>query len=255
MKILGQNFTIFYATFLEKMIFKSIYSPNQTRKARHKKDIKVIVIHYTGMQSRIESLKRLTNQRFKVSCHYFIDRKGKILRIVDDNKIAWHAGKSKWKNFSNLNKNSIGIELVNKGHRFGYEKFSKIQIKELIKLLLFLKRKYKIQNTNIVGHSDIAPFRKKDPGEKFPWKMLKQQQLGIWFKLTKFNLKKKEKNKRELFFKNLFKIGYRYFNIKKNGNKDHLVVEAFQRRFIQSKISGKIDQKTYEISHNLADKC
>ena len=87
--------------------------------------------------------------------------------------------------------------------------------------------------------------------------MLKQQQqLGIWFKLTKFNLKKnKEKNKRELFFKNLFKIGYRYFNIKKNGNKDHLVVEAFQRRFIQSKISGKIDQKTYEISHNLADKC
>ena len=110
------------------MIFKSIYSPNQTRKARHKKDIKVIVIHYTGMQSRIESLKRLTNQRFKVSCHYFIDRKGKILRIVDDNKIAWHAGKSKWKNFSNLNKNSIGIELVNKGHRFGYEKFSKIQI-------------------------------------------------------------------------------------------------------------------------------
>ncbi|MFL2887898.1 MAG: N-acetylmuramoyl-L-alanine amidase [Pelagibacteraceae bacterium] len=239
------------------MIFKSIYSPNQTRKARHKKDIKVIVIHYTGMQSRIESLKRLTNQRFKVSCHYFIDRKGKILRIVDDNKIAWHAGKSKWKNFSNLNKNSIGIELVNKGHRFGYEKFSKIQIKKLIKLLLFLKRKYKIQNTNIVGHSDIAPFRKKDPGEKFPWKMLKQQQqLGIWFKLTKFNLKKnKEKNKRELFFKNLFKIGYRYFNIKKNGNKDHLVVEAFQRRFIQSKISGKIDQKTYEISHNLADKC
>ena len=239
------------------MIFKSIYSPNQTRKARHKKDIKVIVIHYTGMQSRIESLKRLTNQRFKVSCHYFIDRKGKILRIVDDNKIAWHAGKSKWKNFSNLNKNSIGIELVNKGHRFGYEKFSKIQIKKLIKLLLFLKRKYKIQNTNIVGHSDIAPFRKKDPGEKFPWKMLKQQQqLGIWFKLTKFNLKKnKEKNKRELFFKNLFKIGYRYFNIKKNGNKDHLVVEAFQRRFIQSKISGKIDQKTYEISHNLAEKC
>ena len=239
------------------MIFKSIYSPNQTRKARHKKDIKVIVIHYTGMQSRIESLKRLTNQRFKVSCHYFIDRKGKILRIVDDNKIAWHAGKSKWKNFSNLNKNSIGIELVNKGHRFGYEKFSKIQIKKLIKLLLFLKRKYKIQNTNIVGHSDIAPFRKKDPGEKFPWKMLKQQQqLGIWFKLTKFNLKKnKAKNKRELFFKNLFKIGYRYFNIKKNGNKDHLVVEAFQRRFIQSKISGKIDQKTYEISHNLADKC
>ena len=92
-----------------------------------------------------------------------------------------------------------------------YEKFTKIQIKKLIKLLLFLKRKYKIQNTNIVGHSDIAPFRKKDPGEKFPWKMLKQQQqLGIWFKLTKFNLKKnKEKNERELLIKNLFKISNR----------------------------------------------
>ena len=238
------------------MIFKSIYSPNQTRKARHKKDIKVIVIHYTGMQSRIESLKRLTNQRFKVSCHYFIDKKGKIIRIVDDNKIAWHAGKSKWKNFSNLNKNSIGIELVNKGHRFGYEKFSKIQIKKLIKLLLFLKRKYKIQNTNIVGHSDIAPFRKKDPGEKFPWKMLKQQQqLGIWFKLTKFNLKKnKEKNKRELFFKNLFKIGYRYFNPKKKLKRNILLVKAFQRHFSPKRITGKIDQKTYEISHYLANK-
>ena len=86
------------------MIFKTLYSPNFTKKARKTKDINLIILHYTGMQSKIASIKRLSDPKFKVSCHYLIDRQGKILKMVDDNKIAWHAGKSKWSNFTNLNK-------------------------------------------------------------------------------------------------------------------------------------------------------
>ena len=95
-------------------------SPNQSKKIRHKREIKFVIIHYTGMQSEIESIKRLKNPKSKVSCHYLINRKGKIVKMVKDLNIAWHAGKSKWKKFSNLNDSSIGIELVNKGHEHGY---------------------------------------------------------------------------------------------------------------------------------------
>ena len=102
------------------------------------------------MQSRIVSIKRLMSTKHEVSCHFLIDRKGQILRMVDENKVAWHAGKSKWKNFTNLNRNSIGIELVNKGHKFGYQKFTKVQIKKLIQLCKLLKRKYSIKNKFIL---------------------------------------------------------------------------------------------------------
>ena len=106
-------------------------SPNFSKNPRKTSKIHYIIIHYTGMQSKRVSLKRLTNPLEKVSCHYMIDREGQAVQMVDDNKIAWHAGKSKWKNLKNLNEHSIGIELVNKGHRFGYQKFSSIQIKTM----------------------------------------------------------------------------------------------------------------------------
>ncbi len=205
------------------------------------------------MQSKIASIKRLMSTRYQVSCHFFIDRKGRIKRMVDENKIAWHAGKSKWKNFNNLNKNSIGIELVNKGHKHGYEIFPNSQIKNLIKLCLHLKKKYKIKNSNILGHSDIAPMRKKDPGEKFPWAKLRNKNVGIYYKNKKLrNLKIDHNKMRKLFFKNLFKIGYRYFDVKRRSKKDVNVVKAFQRRFLQKNVSGIIDKKSYIISHFLA---
>ena len=117
-------------------------SPNFSKKIRLIKDIKFVVIHYTGMQSEIESIKRLSNPRSKVSCHYLINRKGRVFQMVKDRNIAWHAGKSKWKKFSNLNNCSIGIELVNKGHQFGYQNFSNIQMKSLISICKNLKKKY-----------------------------------------------------------------------------------------------------------------
>ena len=104
-------------------------SPNFSKKKRTKKNIKFVIIHYTGMQSEIESLKRFKNKNSKVSCHYFISRGGTVIKMVDESKVAWHAGKSKWKKIKNLNKTSIGIELVNKGHDYGYEKFSIIKLK------------------------------------------------------------------------------------------------------------------------------
>ena len=236
------------------MIIQTLYSVNFSKKLRKNSDIKLIVIHYTGMQSRIESIKRLLSPKHKVSTHYLIDRKGQILKMVDDNKIAWHAGKSKWKNYINLNKYSIGIELVNKGHEFGYEKFTIAQVNKLIKLCKNLKNKYKIKNSNIVGHSDIAPLRKQDPGEKFPWQKLQKKKIGIWYKkLQSKSLNLNDKKVKKLFFANLFKIGYRYFNKNRRSKKDIFLIEAFQRRFLPNKVTGKIDEKTFKISDFLAN--
>tara|TARA_B100000579_G_C22717926_1_gene797890 strand:+ start:278 stop:979 length:702 start_codon:yes stop_codon:yes gene_type:complete len=226
-------------------------SPNFSKKTRKKQSIKLIVIHYTGMQSMIESLKRLSSRRAKVSCHYHISKKGTITKMVDENKVAWHAGKSKWRNYKNLNKISIGIELENKGHRYGYEEYPNLQIKKLITLCVHLKRKYNIKNSNIVGHSDIAPLRKLDPGEKFPWKKLKNKKIGIWYNKIDKNYNLDISKKRKIFFNNLFKIGYRYFNKKAESKKDYYVIKAFQRRFLPNNVSGKIDQKTLKISHFL----
>jgi len=178
-------------------------SPNFTKKNRKPKDIKFVIIHYTGMQSEIESLKRLKSHTSKVSCHYLINRKGRIIQLVQDKDIAWHAGKSKWKKFVNLNNYSIGIELVNKGHQFGYQNFTKEQIKNLIILCKKIKKKYKIKTENFLGHSDIAPLRKIDPGEKFPWRKLSGYKLGKWYSQKKKLIKVKNKKIEKSFFKNL----------------------------------------------------
>jgi N-acetylmuramoyl-L-alanine amidase len=236
------------------MKIKIKHSPNFSPKIRLKSSIKFIIIHYTGMQSEIESINRLKNIKSKVSCHYFIDRKGSITQMVNDNQVAWHAGKSKWKSFKNLNENSIGIELVNKGHEFGYQNFSNIQITSLINLCKNLKKKYMVKKENFLGHSDVAPLRKLDPGEKFPWKKLSKYNLGYWHKDNKKKLKPTNDKKIEnLFFKNLFKIGYRYFKISKKSKKDKFIIKSFQQHYLPQNISGKIDQKTYKISHFLVN--
>ena len=158
----------------------SIYSPNFNKKKRSINSIKIIAIHYTGMQSERESIIKLCNLKSKVSSHFLINQNGKVYRLVQDNQIAWHAGKSCWGNYKNLNKNSIGIELVNKGHQFGYTHFRKKQLLSLIKICKILIKRYKIKKKYIVGHSDIAPLRKIDPGEKFPWNQLAKKKIGFW---------------------------------------------------------------------------
>jgi len=236
------------------MKIKTDFSRNFSPKIRSKNSIKYIILHYTGMQSEIESIDRLKDIKSKVSCHYLINRKGQITQMVNDNRVAWHAGKSKWKNLKNLNENSIGIELVNKGHKFGYQNFSSIQITNLIILCKNLKKKYVIKKENFLGHSDIAPLRKLDPGEKFPWKRLSKYKLGCWYERRSKKLKLTNYKKIEsIFFNNLFKIGYRYFKVAKRSKNDRIIIKSFQQRYLPNKVSGKIDQKTFEISHFLAN--
>ena len=237
------------------------YSPNFQTPKRNAKQIKYIIFHYTGMISESEAIKRLTNIKSKVSCHYLIKKNGEIIVIVPDLYSAWHAGKSRWKNNDSLNKNSIGIEICNPGHQFNYKKFSNKQILSLIKLSNFLTKKYKIKFKNILGHSDIAPDRKKDPGEKFPWEYLAKRKIGVWHDLDiktlkQFRKKKLSKIDQNLFLENIFKIGYSKKTSKKiiKNKYNIMILKAFQRRFRQSLVNGKSDQECLLISQNLLKK-
>ncbi len=227
-------------------------SPNFSKRARSLKNIRFLIIHYTGMQSARVSMKKLKDPKSKVSCHYFIKRNGEIYRMVEDNKVAWHAGKSKWKDINDLNESSLGIEVQNKGHYIAYQNFPKKQIFSLIKLIKVLMKKYKIKKHNVLGHSDIAPLRKLDPGEKFPWDFLSSKGVAIWYpKLKIKNFDYKHEDRRKIFFKNIFKIGYRFLNLSKKSKNDPKLIKAFQRRFLPEEVSGKITDKTLKISHLL----
>ena len=233
------------------------YSPNFDPKKRRLKQIKFIVFHYTGMKKDQEALNRLTDLKSKVSSHYFIKSDGQIFTLVPEKYIAWHAGVSAWKNYKFLNKYSIGIEISNPGHDHKYRKFSKKQIVSIIKLTKYLIKKYNIVLNFVLGHSDIAPIRKKDPGEKFPWKYLSKKKIGIWHNLKSKklinhrNIKIGQFEKKD-FIQNLFKIGYARFKIKENSKIQKKVIIAFQRRFRQELINGKIDKECLLISKNLA---
>jgi len=234
------------------------YSPSFNPKKRNIKQIKFIIFHYTGMKRESEAINRLTNVQSEVSCHYLIKKNGKIIKLVPDLYIAWHAGKSSWGSFKSLNQNSIGIEITNPGHEFNYKKFPKKQISALLRLSKFLIKKYKISHKNILGHSDIAPERKKDPGEKFPWEYLSKKKIGLWHTLKKQELIKNRRFKtskieKEIFFNNLFKIGYTKKTTKDVDKNRYLssVIKAFQRRFRQELVDGKIDQECLVISKNL----
>jgi N-acetylmuramoyl-L-alanine amidase len=237
------------------------YSPSFEIKKRKSNQIKFIIFHYTGMRNELKAIKRLTNIRSKVSSHYLIKNNGEIVVMVPDLYIAWHAGISSWKNFKSLNKNSIGIEISNPGHNFNYKKFSKKQIESIKNLCKFLIKKYKINQKSILGHSDIAFDRKKDPGEKFPWKYLAKFKIGKWHSIQKQTLLKNREKKttnldKENFFLNLSKIGYSEKNLNSIKKNKYLILKtiAFQRRFRQDLINGKIDKECLIISQNLAKK-
>ena len=240
----------------EKMIIN--YSPNFDLKKRKKKQIKFLIFHYTGMKSEKAAINRLTKIQPGVSSHYLIKNNGEIIILVPELYTAWHAGVSEWQKKGQLNKSSIGIEISNPGHKNGYKNFSKKQIKTLIKLSRYLIKKYKIKKNFILGHSDIAPDRKLDPGEKFPWKLLCRKKIGIWHNLSEkklFLLRKKKISQLEnrFFMENLKKLGYSSKSkIYKNKLKfKKLLIRAFRRRFRPEKIDGKIDQESLLISNNL----
>ena len=232
------------------------YSPNFSTTKRKKKNIRFIIIHYTGMQNELSALKRLCDIKAKVSAHYFVKKNGSVLNLVPPIYEAWHAGKSSWKDLKSLNKYSIGIEIQNSGHDNKYEKFSQKQIISTKKLLRYLINKYKISLKNVLGHSDVAPDRKKDPGEKFPWKDLAKSKLSQWHNLDEKKLKRERLISLNLveesnFMVNLTKIGYFKISQKNNNSKKRIITKAFQRHFRQKLINGIPDKECLIISNNL----
>ena len=237
---------------------RGIYSPNFDSKRRKSNQIRFLIIHYTGMKREKSAIQRLSKIQSEVGTNYFIKKNGEVIIMVPDLYTAWHAGISQWGKYKFLNKNSIGIEISNPGHQFGYLSFSKRQIKSLIKLTKILTKKYKIKKDCILGHSDIAPDRKKDPGEKFPWKILYKNNIGVWHNLNSRKLvyfRKKALSIKEtcLFMNKLKKFGYpcKSIIIEKKKEYKKLLVKAFQRRFRPELINGNIDQESLLIINNL----
>ncbi len=233
---------------------KQFYSQNFDPIKRKKANIKFLVFHYTGMKTEKSALKRLSSNYSKVSCHYYIKKNGDIINLVPDLYVSWHAGISRWKKLKKLNKFSIGIEIHNPGHQYGYKRFNKKQINSLKNLSLKLAKKYNLKSKHYLGHSDIAPDRKKDPGEKFPWEFLSKYKIGVWHSLDKrllkkYRLKNIDNLDKIIFLRYLIKIGY--FFKKKKINSILFAIKAFQRRFRPQLINGKIDFECLEIAKNL----
>jgi N-acetylmuramoyl-L-alanine amidase len=221
----------------------------------------MVVIHYTGMRFSDEALARLTDPVAEVSAHYMITEDGHILGLVDPVKRAWHAGVSHWQGRDNLNHYSIGIELVNLGHQFGYTDFPDAQIQSLLDLLAELSNQFQIKRHMYVGHSDIAPDRKDDPGEKFPWQTLAQHGFGLWPKqdgtgeTRSFDAEITGVDDLTAGIENLQNklkcIGYR---IKVTGIYDdqtRACVTAFQRHWRQKSVTGEYDTGTEVVINDI----
>lgn len=141
--------------------------------------ISMIVLHYTGMQDGPSALARLCDPEAKVSAHYLVEEDGSVFRLVPEDKRAWHAGRSHWRGVTDVNSASVGIEIVNPGHDWGYRPFTEEQIDALVPLVAAIKERHGITRGNVIGHSDIAPTRKRDPGELFPWARLAKLRLAL----------------------------------------------------------------------------
>ena len=202
------------------------------------KTVKYIVIHYTGMKSLKDAYSRLTNINSEVSIHYLISRKGIIYNLLCPRLKAWHAGESRWKNNKNINDYSIGIELENKGHEYGYENFSKKQYLAINHLIQFLSFNFNIKNHDIIFHSDISPNRKKDPGEKFYLNKLKIDRFNH------LNIKKKNYSIKEL----LYLYGFNKNYIKKY---EKQCILSIKRVLNYKKIDPFISKKFYIDFYNL----
>jgi N-acetylmuramoyl-L-alanine amidase len=217
---------------------------------------KLIILHYTAMLSSIEALMHLSDPKNKVSSHFLISKNGDIFNLVDVKFRAWHAGVSFWKKIRDINSNSIGIEIDNSGHLHNFENYKNEQIVSLVGLLKYLMKKFKIHPINIIGHSDIAPYRKIDPGEKFPWRILYKNKLAFLPKklsksksqfLEKYFLRKSLKGNKTKAIHMLKVIGYEVKPSFRERNKFSLLIKAYQMHFVRTKVDGKLDTKTYEV--------
>lgn len=212
----------------DELVHREQLSPNHDERTL---PISMAVIHYTEMESAEEALARLSDPEAKVSAHYLISRDGEVTRLVPEERRAWHAGLSYWRGIRDVNSASIGIELDHPGHKYGYGPFPDAQFEALVPLLARMVATHGIPPANVVGHSDVAPARKIDPGELFPWERLAE--YGLCLPTPRIELGDPYDND-GAFYLALERFGY-------DITEGHKAVEAFQRRWRPRKIDGEID--------------
>jgi len=206
--------------------------------------LRYIVLHYTGMKSGNAALLRLRDPASKVSAHYMIEEDGRVFILVDESRRAWHAGESFWQGVTDINSASVGIELVNPGHQNGYRPFPDAQIAALKKLLHEIVTRHRMDAKScILGHSDIAPGRKEDPGELFPWENLAKDGLGLWPKVLPADYGTGDPEDGEVQ-KLLMKVGYRCPDTKAYDRETRAALIAFQRRFEPDMLTGTPEKET-----------
>lgn len=219
----------------------------------------MVVLHYTGMPTAAAALERLADPEAKVSAHYMIDEDGTIYRLVPEDKRAWHAGVAFWRGIRDVNARSIGIELVNPGHEFGYREFPAVQIDALIALLKDVATRYDVMPGNYVGHSDIAPLRKEDPGELFPWRRLHAAGFGRWW-TDDFTvspnapaMRAGDRSGAVLELQTaLDRIGYAIEGSGIYDQHTEAAVRAFQRHWRPAQVDGVSDAETTSLIHNIS---
>jgi len=233
-------------------------SPNFGERAADK-SLDMVVLHYTGMKTAEAALAQLCSENTEVSCHYFIFEDGRIVQLVAEEKRAWHAGQSCWHGERDINSRSIGIEIANRGHEYGYTDFPQTQMAAVVALVGELYKRIKIPAANILAHSDIAPMRKEDPGERFDWQRLFQAGLGIWVEPSPICaggelVPGDEGDNVARFQAALAKLG---FEISAGGEYDETTAacaRAFQRRYRQEKVDGVGDISTVDTLRRLLEK-
>ncbi len=215
----------------------------------------ILLLHYTGMQSCEAAVARLTDAAARVSSHYTIDEEGTVYVHVPENLRAWHAGVSSWRGHSDINSRSIGIEIVNPGHEFGYRAFPDVQIEAVIALSQKTIARHKIPARNVIAHSDVAPGRKTDPGELFPWRRLAAAGVGVWIDAVPLNVEALSRGMSGPGVFALQSLLARYgYGLETNGEFDEAteyVVREFQRHFRAEKFDGVADSQTQSLLRGL----
>jgi len=204
--------------------------------------LRYVVLHYTGMKNGQAALERLCDKTAEVSAHYMIDEDGRTTQLVDESKRAWHAGSSAWQGVTDMNSASIGIELVNPGHQFGYRQFPSAQIEALKELLLAIFARHRLSaTTSLLAHSDIAPERKEDPGELFPWRELALQGFGLWPAPQSVDYGHADDDEIQAMLRG---IGYPCPDTGHYDRATRAALLAFQRRFEPDNLTGTPEKET-----------
>ncbi|THD81265.1 MAG: N-acetylmuramoyl-L-alanine amidase [Phenylobacterium sp.] len=225
-----------------------IEAPSPNFGPRTKGPPHMLVLHYTGMRGGEAALARLRDPASQVSAHYMVEEDGRIFRLVPEARRAWHAGKSSWRGETDVNSASIGVEIVNPGHEFGYRPFPELQVAAVLALVGDIRSRWTIEDVDIIGHADVAPDRKEDPGELFPWKRLAEAGHGLWAEppaAPGAPLAEGEESAAVFALQAGFtRLGYDCAPDGKFDAHTAAVVRAFQRHWRQARVDGVADGET-----------